>query len=269
MIFDVLLPSVLFLTTVAALFLHFKYEKRAQSLFEEKKLRYHHAILLVAAMGVVATVLVFITGEALRVLFLCAYSLLLLLFTYLAVPKWYLAVLPPALFIVLYLYLSFSPYWIYFLNAFAIVFAIIVSVFLGSLFEWKTTVVFVALLTVMDVVQVLITGHMVESGKIMIEQFRLPAMIVVPTFPYVGGITALGLGDVFLAGLLSIQTAQKYGRKLGFASIIAIAAVFLILHTILLNYHIEAFPATVLIISGWLTALATRYLYQSSMLGRG
>jgi len=93
-------------------------------------------------------------------------------------------------------------------------------------------------------------------------------MIILPTFPSAGG-TALGLGDFFLSGLLSIQTAQKYGRKLGFASAIIIAVVFLMFQTVLLNFNVQAFPATVIILSGWLIALAARYLYQSRRLKRG
>jgi presenilin-like A22 family membrane protease len=114
----------------------------------------------------------------------------------------------------------------------------------------------------MDVIQVLITGHMVTSGERAIT-LGLPAAIVLPTFPSkLPYLIALGLGDVFLVGLLSIQTMQKYGRKFAFASIVSIAIVFLLLQTILLNMDIQSFPATVLVISGWLTALGARHLYK-------
>ncbi|MDH5376563.1 MAG: hypothetical protein OEW95_12265, partial [Candidatus Bathyarchaeota archaeon] len=92
---------------------------------------------------------------------------------------------------------------------------------------------------------------------------------IIPTFPSEGLFIALGLGDIFLAGLLSIQTAQKYGKKFALESIVAIAIVFLMLQTVLLNYFDQAFPATVLVISGWLPALAARHLYQSSLSRRG
>jgi len=55
---------------------------------------------------------------------------------------------------------------------------------------------------------------------------------------------------------------QKYGRKFAFASIVSIAIVFLLLQTILLNTGVQSFPATVLVISGWLTALGAKHLYK-------
>ena len=264
--FDVLLPSVLFLTMLATLFLYFKYKKRIGFVFKEVKLSYYHAILLVVAMSIMLGVLVLIPGEAIRILYLSVYFLGFFLFTYLVVPKWYLAFVTPVLFIAFY----FSPYWnLFTFNLFALLFAMFVSVYLGSLFTWKTTAVFVVLLTVMDIVHVLITGYIVESAERLVGELSLPVVIIIPTFPSEGLFIALGLGDIFLAGLLSIQTAQKYGKKFAFASITAIAIVFLMLQTVLLNYFDQAFPATVLVISGWLTALAARHLYRSSMLRRG
>jgi hypothetical protein len=46
----------------------------------------------------------------------------------------------------------------------------------------------------------------------------------------------------------------------------AIAVVFLMFQTVLLNFNVQAFPATVFIISGWLITIATQHLYQSSRL---
>jgi len=261
---------------LATFFLYFRYEKKIVSVFEDVKFRYYHAILLVVATSIVVAVLVFIPGEPIRVLYLCVYSLAFFLFTYLVVPKWYLAVLPPFFFNALYLmyedtYLwnvHIPPHTPYLLNFFAIIFAICISVYLGSLFTWKTTAAFTVLITIVDVVNVLITGYTVESAEKLVETLRLPVVIIVPTFPYIGGVMTLGLGDIFLAGLLGIQTAKKYGKKFGLTSITAIAAVFLLLQTVLLNYHPQPFPATILVIPGWLTALITRYLHESSVLRR-
>ncbi len=257
---DILLPSVLFLIAVVVVFLHSVYENKVSSLFGGQKLRVEHAVSLVVAMGVMVTVLIFVPELAIMVFFLFAYSAILFLFTYLIVPKWYLAVPVPFVFIALYL--LGAPYWnIYFFDFFAIAFAISVSVYLGSFFTWKTTVAFVVLLTVMDVIQVLITGHMIASGEKALS-LGLPVGIILPTFPYSEGRTFIGLGDVFLFGLLSIQTKMKYGRKLGLGSIVSTTLFFSLLLTVLLNYDVGSFPATVSIISGWLTALAARYLYK-------
>ena len=256
---DVLLPSALLLITVAILFLYIRYEGKVRSLVGGRKFRPRDAVLLVAAMGVMVTILALIPKlDIILVLFLGIYSLVLFLFTYLVVPKWYLAALTPALFIILYFY-----YWnMYLLNFFAIIFAIFISIYLGSLFTWKTTAVFVTVLTLMDMVQVFGTRFMGASAEKMLE-FQLPAMIILPTFP-VEGYIFLGLGDVLLFGLLTIQTAQKYGRKFGLVSILVMTAVFLLLETILLNLFAGFFlPATVFVTCGWLTALGARCLYKS------
>lgn len=256
MVFDISLSLTLLMIMMAILFLYTKYEGRIRSLLGGKELRLREVVLLVAIMGTMVTILVFIPGMAILMFFLGVYSLVLFLFAYLVVPKWYLAILPPALFVALYLF-----YWnLILLNLFAAVFAIFVSVYLGSLFTWKTTAAFATLLTIMDVVQVFLTGFMVESAKKM-QVLLLPIMIILPTFPSEGQI-GLGLGDIFLFGLLVIQTAQKYGRKFGLATITLITIVFLLLETILLNFAFRYYPATVLIICGWLTALGAKYLYK-------
>jgi presenilin-like A22 family membrane protease len=167
----------------------------------------------------------------------------------------------PVLFVALYL----SPYWnIYLFNFFAIIFAVCISVYVGSLFRWKTTVGFASLLAIVDVIQVVVTRFTVVSAERALE-LELPIGIILPSFPYPGW-TFLGLGDLFLIGLLSIQTTRKYGRRFALASIISVAVVFLLLQTVLLSSGVRSLPATVLVISGWLVALGGRYLYKSCLL---
>lgn len=258
MIIDVTLPAILFLIGVIVTFLYSRLDKKVSHLFGGKELSLKHVILLVAAIGTMVTIILAIPEHALLGMFLFAYTAILFLFTYLFVPKWYLAVVPPVLFL-----LSFFYYWnIYLFNFFAIIFGISVSVYMGSLFTWKTTAVFTALLTIMDVIQVLITGHMGEAFETA-RTLALPAFIIVPMFPSMMGLTFLGLGDIFLFGLLSIQTTRKYGRKFGLRAIILMTIVYFLLQTVLLNYYplTDGFPATVLVVGGWLTALGARYLY--------
>ncbi len=257
MIVDVFLPSVLFLIGVIVVFLYSRLDKKIDRLLGGQELQLKHIILLVAAIGTMVTVILVIPEHALLGLFIFAYTAILLLFTFLFVPKWYLALVPPVLFL-----LSFFYCWnIYSFNFFAIIFGISVAVYMGSLFTWKTTVAFAALVTVMDIIQVLITGHMEEAFETA-KTLGLPAFIKLPMFPTVG-LTYLGLGDLFLFGLLSIQTTRKYGRNFGLKSTILMAIVYLLLQTVLLNYYplTNSFPASVLVISGWLTVLAARYLY--------
>ncbi len=265
--FDVSLPLTLFLITVAVLFLYTKFGEKVKSLLGGKEFTTRHTVLLVAAMGAMITVLgwtiIEIPDMAIMVLFLYSYSTLLFTFTYLVVPKWYLAVLTPALFVAVFILFRDTYLWTpYLINLFAIIFAICISVYMGGLFTWKTTAIFVALLTVMDIIHVLITGFMVVSSEKLTE-LKLPIMIMLRTFPLQGFEARLGLGDIFLAGLLTIQSAQKYGKKFGFISIIPLTAIFLLSWTIMLNSEFTAFPATVFVIGGWLTALGARYLYKS------
>jgi hypothetical protein len=256
MIVDVFLPLVLFLIGVVVVFLYSRLDKKVDRLLGGQELQLKHVILLVAAMGAMVTVLVFVPEQSMLVLFSFAYVVGLFLFTYLLVPKWYLAVVPPVLFI-----LSFLYFWnIYLFNFFAIIFGISISVYMGSLFNWKTTIGFVSLLTIIDIIQVLITGFTVASAQKALELW-LPIGVMLPTIPFIGNYTFLGLGDIFFLGLLGIQTTKKYGRKFGLASIATMAIVFFLFQTFMLNSTIQDFPATVFVVSGWLTSLAARYLY--------
>jgi len=256
MIVDVFLPSVLFLIGVIVVFLYSRLDKKVDQLFGGKELRLEHIILLVAAMGAMVTVLVFIPEQSLLVLFSFAYVVILFFFTYLFAPKWYLAVVPPVLYI-----LSFLYFWnIYLFNLFAIILGISISVYMGKLFTWKTTAAFATLLTIVDIIQVLITKDMIKSFNRALE-LELPAFIELPMFPSVDWVSRLGLGDVFFFGLLSIQTTRKYGRKFGLVSLLIMTVVFFLFQTVLLNTDIQDFPATVFVISGWLTSLGARYLY--------
>jgi hypothetical protein len=259
MIVDVLLPSVLFLVGVTAVFLYSRLDKKVDRVFGGQELQPKHVVVLVAAIGAMVSVIMVIPDHALLGLFLFAYTAVLLLFTFLFVPKWYFALILPALFL-----LSFFCWWnIYSFNFFALLFAVSVAVYMGQLFTWKTTVAFACLVTIMDVIQVLVTGHMGEAFETALT-LGLPAFVKIPMFP-AAGLTYLGLGDLFLFGLLSIQVARKYGRNFGLKSTVVMGAVYLLLHTVLLNYYplTGGFPATVLVVSGWLTALASKQLYVS------
>ena len=237
-------------------FLYSRLDKKVESLFGGQELRLEHIILLVAAMGTMVTVLVFLPEQSILVLFSFAYVVILFLFTYLFVPKWYLAIVPPVLFILAFLYC-----WnIFLFNFFAIIFGISISVYMGSLFTWKTTLGFVSLLTIVDVIQVLITRFTVDSAQKLLE-LGLPVGIKLPIIPFTGSYMFLGLGDVFFLGLLGIQSTKKYGRKFGLASIATMTVVFFLFQTLLLNSTIQDFPATVFVVSGWLTSLAARHLY--------
>lgn len=258
MTFDVILPSVVIVVTIAAVLLYARLEKKIKSLFQEKEFRVRDSFFLVIAMGVMVSVIILVPQQAIRVLFLVAYSFVLFLFTYVVTEKWYLAVLPSAVFVALYL----SPYWnLLLLNIFAIIFAVFVTVYLGGMFSWKTVLVFAALITVMDFVQVFGTGFMGASAEKLLD-LKLPIMILVPTFPVeASGLLGLGLGDVFLTGLLAIQTSQKYGRKAGFISAVTVGFAFFVFEFAIFSYQYTGFfPATIVVVGGWLLGFGVQHI---------
>jgi hypothetical protein len=265
MTFDIVLPSVVSVITIVSVLLYARLEGKIKSLLQEKEFRVKDSIFLVIAMGVMVSVIVFVPGQAIQILFLAAYSFVLFLFTYIVTEKWYVALLPSGVFVALYL----SPYWnLFLLNVFAVVFAIVVTVYLGGMFSWKTVLVFTALITVMDFIQVFGTGLMgASAGKLL--DLKLPIMILVPTFPFrVSGLLGLGLGDIFLTGLLAIQTSQKYDRKAGFISAAAIGFAFFVFEfAVFFTRFSGFFPATIVVLGGWLLAFAAVCRQRQMMLG--
>jgi presenilin-like A22 family membrane protease len=261
--FDIVLPSVVCIIGLAVVWLYGRYASRIKSLFEEKELRMREVVLLVVTMGMMVTIMVFIPQQAIQILFLAAYSFVLFLFTFIATEKLYFAVLPPVLFLALYL----SGLWnIFFLDVFAIIFAVAISVYLGGLFSWTTVLAFAALISVMDVVQVFGTGFMGQAAAKFLD-LRLPVFIQLPIFPFRfqegGGYFLLGLGDLFLAGLLAIQVVQKYGRRAGIIAAASIGFAFFVFEVAV--FHLEyaaAFPATLVVVGGWLLGLGIHRIFR-------
>ena len=181
--------------------------------------------------------------------------------------RWYVAVLPPALFICLYLFFRGTPIWFpYLLDSYGVVFAVLIILYLGSLFTWKTTLVFAALLTVVDIVLVLFTGSMVSAATTVLK-LRLPVLVSLPTFPTIlldleGNRLpmSLGLGDFFFAGLLTIQTYKKYGKRTAVLSALAMTISFFIFEALLLTFGPTPFPGTLMIICGWLLLVVPKSL---------
>lgn len=269
--FDIALPSVLFLITIGAIFLHPKYEKRLKLLLEERKVKLRDTVLLVASMGTMITLIVLIPDRAIIILFLWAYSIALFMFTYFLLPKWYVSILLPTVFIFFYLsrlLWEVELLWnIYTFNLFAVIFALFISVYLSSLFTWKTTLAFALFITVVDVIQVFVTGFMVSASNKMLH-LGLPIMVILPTIPLSEHFIGLGLGDFFLSGLLCIQTTKKYGKKAGVLSALSISLAFFVIQSILLTYAPNAYPATLFIMAGWLVPFAFLYYSEAKDLGR-
>jgi hypothetical protein len=175
--------------------------------------------------------------------------------------RWYLAVLPPILFVLLYLVYNGTILWFpYLLNVYAVMFAVLITLYLGALFSWKNVFIFAGLLTVMDIILVLFTGVMVTAAK-QVSGLGLPVLVSLPTLPLViteRGLQymSLGLGDFFFAGILATQTYKKFGKKTAVLSAVTMSLSFAIFETFLLNYGWGAFPGTLMIICGWLPIIA-------------
>lgn len=187
--------------------------------------------------------------------------------------KWYIAAQPPALFLLIFIFFNILHFedtlniWFpYVLDIFGATFAILIILYISPMFNWKATVVFAALLTLIDIV-------LVFSGPMMVaaETFTglgLPAIIYLPNIPiYLNSVGAialrgLGLGDFFFAGVLAIQTFKRFGKKYAHVAIAAMVLSFAIweiyMQDIIAFFNIHGFPnlsglpATVFVITGWI-----------------
>lgn len=257
--FDIAMPLTLLCVTLASLYLSKKTENKLKSSFEGREFSVLDVILLVGVIAVMVFLIVFLPQiTPLMILFLFSYSSLLFIFTYLFSNRhWYVAVIPPAIFILLYVFLNESPIWsTYLVNIYGAIFAVLITLYLGNLFTWKATTIFAALLTVADIILVLVTKTMVTAAT-RTSSLNLPVLITLQTFPTIvwdGKIIymALGLGDFFFAGLLAIQTFRQYGKRLAILSTIGMTLSFFIFEALLLTYRPGPFPGTVMIITGWL-----------------
>ena len=177
--------------------------------------------------------------------------------------RWYLAVFPPVLFLIVFFLYMYEPVpllSLVLLDVSGALFAVLITIYLASLFTWKITFIFAALLTVMDIILVLFTGVMVTAAT-HVAGLGLPVLISLPTIPLITttqGIRflSLGLGDFFFAGTLATQTYKKYGRKTAVVSAVAMMLSFAVFEAFLLSTEFGAFPGTVMIILGWLPIVA-------------
>jgi hypothetical protein len=198
--------------------------------------------------------------------------------------RWYVAVQPPALFILLFTFFSVAYnggaiiWYPVLMDIFGLTFAILIILYLGSMFTWKTVGVFAVLLTIIDIILVIGTGTMVDAA----DTFRglgLPVLVYLPNVPFISvpvgytGLTffgyaprGLGLGDFFFAGILTLQTCKKFGKKTAYISIIAMTVAFAIWEAFLpeilavldslVGREIGGFPGTLMIICGWAPIIA-------------
>ena len=204
-------------------------------------------------------------------------------------PRWYLAVQPPTLFLFLFVFFNFlhttgtTQIWFPLLmDLFGFTFAILIILYLSSLFNWKTVGVFAVLLTIMDIILVIGTGTMVQAAT-QFTGLGLPVLVYLPNVPLIEAVPGninffgyaprgLGLGDFFFAGVLAVQTFKKFGNKTGYATVVSMAVAFGIWEAFLgdilrwlgpiVGRDIGGFPGTLMIVCGWAPIVAIILLRQ-------
>ncbi|MCL2134572.1 MAG: hypothetical protein FWH37_03340 [Candidatus Bathyarchaeota archaeon] len=180
--------------------------------------------------------------------------------------RWYMAAQPSSLFVLLFLffnvlYKGVTQIWYpYLLDVFAFTFVIFMIIYIAPLFSWKSACVFAVLLTLIDICLVFI-GPMVTVANTFTD-LGIPAMVYLPNVPIVTQDTGsllfrgLGLGDFFFAGVLAVQTFNKFGKKTALVSIVSMSVAFGVWGLFMLDLkevlNIGGLPATVCIISGWI-----------------
>ena len=186
--------------------------------------------------------------------------------------RWYVAVQPPALFVLLMIFFNViyggavQVWYPFLMDAFGFTFAVLIILYLSSLFSWKTVGLFAVLLTTMDIILVIVTPVMLTTANTFVN-IGLPVLVYVPNVPFIYSATGallsrgLGLGDFFFAGVLAVQAYNKFGKKTAFASALAMAVAFGIWEAFLpdiiaglkpiVGRDIGGFPGTLMIVSGW------------------
>ncbi len=155
----------------------------------------------------------------------------------------------------------FFNYWnIYTFNLIAVLFVVSLILLMSNIIPWKILKLFVVLVLIMDITLVFITRDMVVLGtKIM--SLQIPILIHIP----IGNGIAIGLGDIFIAGLLCLQFTKEKGYtknlSLGFIWITT-ALLFILLFILTLYLPERMYPATIFVALSFMgaTILFKRFL---------
>jgi presenilin-like A22 family membrane protease len=260
--FDVLLPVTVFIV-VAASVLVYPRSERGLKTFLQGKLRPRDVVILVAVMGAMITVVALIPAMAIQILFISSYVYIMFFFAYLLTRRWYLALFPPVIFLAAYAisYLVYPNTVVSLLvtDVLAVAFSVMMTVYMGVLFSWKTMWIYATLLTVMDVIQVFGTGFMGQVAEKTIR-LQLPVALILPAYP-AGGQIGLGLGDIILSGLLAVQTALRYGRRAGILVAGTVCSAMFLFEVASMNLvSFRYFPATLIVVAGWGAGMAAIFL---------
>jgi hypothetical protein len=132
----------------------------------------------------------------------------------------------------------------------------------------------------MDIILVIVTPVMIGAAHTF-TGLGLPVLVYLPNVPIITSSTGilfrgLGLGDFFFAGVLAVQTFNKFGKKTAFIAAVGMALAFGIWEFFLgdiikglvpiVGRNIGGFPGTVMIISGWAPIIAWKLLSERNKL---
>jgi hypothetical protein len=188
--------------------------------------------------------------------------------------KWYLAGLSPALFVLLFAFYNKTHLWFpYLLDVYAVLFAMLIIIYLAPMFNWKIMLAFAIGITALDIFAVWGPSNVMYQAASTLTNLKLPVLAWLPNIPLIhtdNGIwlNGLGLGDLFFTGVLSFQTLRKFGQKTTVLSMIGIAVSFGLFELIIINpgsaisrlLPVQALPATLPILIGWLPVVVVRML---------
>ena len=140
--------------------------------------------------------------------------------------RWYVAAQPPAIFVLLFVFFNFinnsgtAAVWTpYLMDVFALTFAVLIILYLSTLFNWKTVGLFAVLLTTMDIILVigspqwllrqLIVYRTWASGTGYPAEHSHSIWLKFQSTAYGIGYRGLGLGDFFFAGVLQFKHSKN------------------------------------------------------------
>lgn len=140
----------------------------------------------------------------------------------------------------------FFNYWnIYTFNLIAVLFVVSVILLMSNIIPWNILKLFVVLVLIMDITLVFITRDMVVLGN-KILSLQIPILILIPF----GNGVAIGLGDIFITGLLCLQFTKEKGYtknlSLGFIWTTT-ALLFILLFMLTVYLPKRMYPATIFV----------------------
>jgi len=246
---DLILPTVSLVFLNAIVWAYPRVEPRMKRFMEGGEFTVKDALGLAIVLAVSIAVLALTPSALLLILSMIGIGFVLNLTSLIITGNRWISVILPSIF-----YVCFFFFWnLKLLNLFAIILAFGTSLILADVFTWRSSLAFIAVLTLIDVIHVFGTKMMIEVGA-RASGMELPLLLRLPTYP-VQGEMMLGLGDLFVASLVTIRNWERFGGKAGLITSIYIAIFLLSIVPLFQAFRaLQALPATIFIVAGWITS---------------